>query len=584
MPVEVLTAAFQIKVDGSPLGEPYYHALHSATVDTSLHLPDMAVLEFRLDSLDLLDGTTVAALGKEIEILANSNSAGGDRSTEESVFKGRVAAIQASYGAEHEPRLVVRAYSGAYGLQLGSHVRTFVNVKDSDIASKIAGEAGLQVKVDSTAVVHDHVFQANQSDWDFLQQRARLNGFVLVSKGNQIKFVKPSSLAGAAISLEYKTSLIDLDITVTSAGQATEMSAQGWDPAQKKAVSARSTSPEWKTASIGNTIKAGALGDLHAQSAKLLTTSATASTQQAQGIAKAEFDRGASQYVHAHGICAGNPLVNAGGRVKLEGVGTRFSGEYTVTRARHILNNKGGYTTEFWIGGMDRGTLASALTPEGQSTVRSPWVGLVPAIVTNNKDETAAARVKVKYPWLDDGLESHWARLVAPGAGQNRGLIMLPEVNDEVVVGFLQGDFNHPYVLGGVWNGKDDNPLGMKAVSGGNVELRQLKTRAGHEITLDDTKGGEKIQLLDSKGNTVVIDGGGKQILIETVGDFIVKAQGAIKITGKSIEMEGKAGDVKMKGINVAAEGSAKLALKAPLIDAAGSGPVTIKGTPVAIN
>ena len=581
MAIDTLTAAFQIKVDGAQMSQAYYQALHSVTVDTSLHMPDLATLEFRAEKLDNLDSDYLAQMGRDLEILAATHRP-GSASDEGVIFKGTVTAIQGSFAANHEPRLVVRAYSAAYALQLGTRFRAFVNVTDGDIARKVISDAGLEAQVDSTSVLHKHVFQPNISDWEFLQQRARAIGYVVVGKGKKVKFVKPVTLEGAAEELEYNTTLIDLDITLTAAGQATEVEANGWNPQEKKAVSARSNNSTWKTTTLESGAPTKALNGIRAGNAKRLTTLGHALQNEAEGVAKAEYDRGATQFAHARGTCSGNPGINAGTRVKLVGIGTRFSGEYTVTRARHVLNNKDGYTTEFWIDGTHRGTLASALLPEGQAAPRQHWSGLVSAIVTNNQDDEGQARIKVKYPWLDDGQESSWARLVAPGAGKDRGLIVVPEVNDEVVVGFFQGDFNQPFVLGGVWNGKDGPPA--KAVSSGEVQVRQFKTRIGQELTFDDTKGSEKIQILDTKGNKVVIDGGGKQILFQTDGDFIVKAQGQVKITGKSVDVTGSSGDVKLKGINVAAEGSAKAALKAPLIDIAGSGPVTIKGAVVKIN
>jgi uncharacterized protein involved in type VI secretion and phage assembly len=93
------------------------------------------------------------------------------------------------------------------------------------------------------------------------------------------------------------------------------------------------------------------------------------------------------------------------------------------------------------------------------------------AIVTNNNAEDDYGQVKVKYPWMDDSQESFWARIAGPGGGKQRGLYFLPEVDDEVLVAFEQGDFNHPYIIGGLYNGKDAPPLAVgDVVSGGKVK------------------------------------------------------------------------------------------------------------------
>jgi uncharacterized protein involved in type VI secretion and phage assembly len=81
------------------------------------------------------------------------------------------------------------------------------------------------------------------------------------------------------------------------------------------------------------------------------------------------------------------------------------------------------------------------------------------ALVTQNKDDKGLCRVKVRYPWHDSPTESYWARLATPMAGKERGMVLIPEVGDEVLVGFERGDLRFPYVIGALWNAKDKPPL-----------------------------------------------------------------------------------------------------------------------------
>ena len=126
------------------------------------------------------------------------------------------------------------------------------------------------------------------------------------------------------------------------------------------------------------------------------------------------------------------------------------------------------------------------LTPADQS---NRVYGMVVGVVTNNKDPDALGRVKVKFPWLSDTDESHWARVVTPMAGGGRGFYFLPEVDDEVLVGFEHGDVGLPYVLGSLWNGKDKPP---EKNDDGKNNLRVIKSRSGHLIRLDDTDAKER--------------------------------------------------------------------------------------------
>jgi uncharacterized protein involved in type VI secretion and phage assembly len=113
----------------------------------------------------------------------------------------------------------------------------------------------------------------------------------------------------------------------------------------------------------------------------------------------------------------------------------------------------------------------------------------------------------VRFPWLKDDLESRWARLVSFMAGPDRGGVFRPEVGDEVLVLFEQGDLRFPYILGGLWNGSDAMPS-LRGADAGN-DIRLIKSRSGHTIVLDDTTGSETITISDKSGNIVELSSTG---------------------------------------------------------------------------
>jgi uncharacterized protein involved in type VI secretion and phage assembly len=162
--------------------------------------------------------------------------------------------------------------------------------------------------------------------------------------------------------------------------------------------------------------------------------------------------------------------------------------------------------------------------------------------VTNNQDPDGLGRVKVKLPWLSEEIESHWARVVTPMAGKGYGVYFLPEVDDEVLVAFEHGVMEFPYVLGALWNGKDTPPVSNED---GKNNLRTIKSRNGHVITLDDTEGQEKIIIRDKTGkNALVIDSAQNTLTIQVEGDLTLTTQG--KITLKS-----GGGDLALEGRNI---------------------------------
>ena len=164
-----------------------------------------------------------------------------------------------------------------------------------------------------------------------------------------------------------------------------------------------------------------------------------------------------SAFAEADGLARGNPKLKAGTPVSVSVVAEDFAGGYTLTHTRHVFDHEG-YRTELVVSGRQERSilgLTGASSTERARPGDRRSTGSSSAIVTNNNDPDKLGRVKLKFPWLADTYESDWARIVQLGAGPDSGAVFLPEVNDEVLVAFEFGDIRRPYVLGGLWNGKD---------------------------------------------------------------------------------------------------------------------------------
>jgi len=192
--------------------------------------------------------------------------------------------------------------------------------------------------------------------------------------------------------------------------------------------------------------------------------------------------------------------------------------------------------------------------------------GVVVGVVTNNQDPDGMGRVKMKFPWLSDQDESNWARVAAPMAGPERGIYFLPEVNDEVLVAFENGDPAYPYVIGALWNGKDAPPA--KNDDGKN-NVRVIKSRSGHVIRLNDEDGKEMIEIIDKGGkNRIVIDTAKDTITITSGKDVVFSAaQGTLKFEAQKVEIKSTA-DMKLEaGANLEAKAAAQMTLKGATVD-----------------
>jgi uncharacterized protein involved in type VI secretion and phage assembly len=153
--------------------------------------------------------------------------------------------------------------------------------------------------------------------------------------------------------------------------------------------------------------------------------------------------------------------------------------------------------------------------PREAAPERDRISGAVVGVVSSIADPDGLGRVKVRLPWLKDDVESRWARVVSFMAGPSRGGVFRPEVGDEVLLVFEQGDMRFPYVLGGLWNGSDAMPSERGADADNN--LRLIKSRSGHTVILDDSAGAEKITITDKSGNTVELSSSGVVIRSDAI-------------------------------------------------------------------
>jgi uncharacterized protein involved in type VI secretion and phage assembly len=185
--------------------------------------------------------------------------------------------------------------------------------------------------------------------------------------------------------------------------------------------------------------------------------------------------------------------------------------------------------------------------------------GVAAGIVTNNQDPEGLGRVKVRFPWLSDDNETDWVRIATLMAGPDRGSFFLPEVDDEVLVAFEHGDINRPFVIGALWNGVDNPP---ESNSDGRNNIRKIRSRSGHEIIFDDNgaAGQEKIEIHSNGGHRIVLDDslGGEKI-------EIVDKSGSNKVSIDSVQNA------------ISIESGLQLSIKAQIIEIEAGASMTLK-------
>jgi uncharacterized protein involved in type VI secretion and phage assembly len=582
-----------IQLNGSALSDEMEALLEQVVVDHHQHLPDMFAITFHDPDRDVL-GKLNATIGDAVTIKVTPP--GG---SPETLIKGEVTGFEAEYGATRL-RTVLRGYDMSHRLHRGRRTETYKNVTDSDIARTVASRASLTVgKIDSTSGTHDHVSQANQSDWDFLKSRAREIGYELAMEDGKFNFRKPIQASAAPqngtyqnhsdpLQLVFGDDLIEFRPRVTSAEQVNDVKVRGWDPVQKQTVIGSANAATVTTDSLRD--NPASLANKFGGPTFTAVNRPLAQQAQVDGAAGSIAELISSAFAEADGLANGNPKLKAGATVSVGVVGDKFSGKYTLTSARHVFGEQG-YRTHFAISGrQDRSLLglASLGASNGHASAGGqPINGVVVAIVTDNNDPNNTARVKLKFPWLDDSYESDWARLAQLGAGPNSGAVWIPEVNDEVLVAFENGDIRRPYVVGNLYNGVDTPNEGSGLFDNGKVKRRGFISRMGHKFIFFDDANKSGIAFISSDGNLKIslnetnseihISSQGK-VHVESQQDMTLESQGNLKLSAQQgITLEAQSNLSLKGGSGATLDGGPQLEVKA-------SGQLKVSGAMVDVN
>lgn len=569
----------QLEIDGQPASQDLMDDVLQLSVEESLHLPSMFTIVLQNSAFpgrsdeSVWENADKFAMGTAIRIgfvPVGGNDTGW-------VISGEVTAIETQFTSGSQAPIIIRGYENSHRLHRGRYNRSFQNMTDSDIVRKVIGEVGIRAgTIDDSTTVHSYVFQENQTNMEFLRERAARNGFELFVQDGKLHFRKPKQ--DESVNLEWLVNLTSFRVRVTSAEQVQSVEVRGWNYKQKQEiVSAQSANTVLTSIQHGK----GQTTATKYQSGSpklIMVNQPIASVDEAQKMAKALFNELCDEFVHADAQALGNPKLRPGRVVKLKDTQHikmgKYAGDYYITETHHLFDART-YTTAFSVRGLRGGDLLSLLSP---ATSLQPGQTLMIGLVTNNNDPDKLGRVRVKLPTLTTEHESEWARVVAIGAGKNRGFDCLPEIDDEVLVGFEHGDIHRPFVIGGLWNGKDapPEPVGDSVTNSG-VRLRTFKTRVGHYLQfVDEDKGISKkgVCIKTAGGHKIYLNDTEKLVEVQTNGGHFLKLDD-LKL---SISMESK-GSISIKAATQATiEATAGLTLKAP------TGVVTVQGLMIKLN
>lgn len=516
--------------------------------------------------------------GKKIEIQL------GYRSKNDSVFKGIIVKHSIKI-RQSGSLLILECRDEAVKMTSSINSRYYTDKKDNEIMEEIIDLYGLQKDIKTTQVSHKEVVQYESSDWDFILCRAEANGLVIKVEDGKIIAAPPATSEQSVLKVQYGATLLELDAEIDARWQSKGITAQSWSATDQELVSSDAEEPS--TTENGN-LKPSELADVIGGEAHIIRHGGKLSEPELQAWANGRLLKQRLAKVRGRAKFQGFAGVMPDKVIEINGIGERFEGKLYVSGIRHSFA-KGDWHTDVQLG------LTTELFAETYNFRPLPAAGLLPAvsglqmgIVTALEDDPDGEdRIKVKLPMISTEEEGIWARLATLDAGKERGTFFRPEIEDEVVVGFLNDDPRYPVILGMCHSSakpapkpaKDDNHLKgyvsrekMKLLFDDEKKIITLETDNGNKLTISEEDKG--IVLEDENSNKITLNDSG--IEIKSSKDLILKAEKDIKVEGSNIELKAQT-EFKASGSSSAELSGASTTLKS-------DGTTTIKGSMVEIN
>lgn len=456
--------------------------------------------------------------------------------------------------------------------------RHYNDVSDSDVASKLLDDNKIKnSKVENIKTKHEQLLQSNITDWDYMISRIDVNGLICVINNGEVNIKKPKLDDEAKLELVYGADILEFHADMDARLQTAAVKTLSWDFENQKVVTTQS---EDSKAPEEGSFTRSQLAAVNNQPLEM-RTSATLTQEETQAIANAKKLRQDLSKIKAKIKYQGINKALPGDFINIKGAGKNFNGKAFVSAIQHEYSD-GDWITEATLGWNEQFFSEEtnphhAASGTGQS---SSLHGLQTGIVTGITDNNGQYRVKIRLPLVNDQDDGIYARVATLDAGDKRGTFFRPEVDDEVVVGFMNDDPRNPVILGMVHSSAKSAPLepatanpekgyvsrtGIKVIFNDEKKSIHIETPGNRVFEMDDD--GNSITVKDANGNKMVIDQGG--ISIESVKDLTIKAGSSISISAPQLSLKADG--------TLSVEGSGSTSISS-------SGITEIKGSLVKIN
>ena len=506
--------------------------------------------------------------GGEIEIKA------GYHSDEEAIFNGIILKHAIKVYKDKPSVLRVECKDKSIKLTIGRKSQYYYESTDSDIMEEIASDSAVDTDIESTSVTHAQMVKYYTSDWDFILTRSEANGKLVTTDDGTLTIKSPDGSSDPVLSLTYGGNMLEFEAIMDASYQLSSIQSYSWNAAdqemfQIEAASASVTTP-------GN-ISADDLTNVIELEEYQLKHAGQIRDDELQAWADGRSMRTGYGKIRGRARIQGFAGIKPGDTVELAGVGDRFNGTALVSGVQHEINLKN------WETQLTFGLSPDIFSDTQRDIVSAQGSGLLPGIsglqiglvTALEGDPDGEDRIQIRIPMIDPEEQGTWARVASLDAGDSRAVFFRPEIDDEVVVGFLNDDPRNPVVLGMVHSSAKPSPIAasddnhekgivtrseMKMMFDDEKISFTLETPNGNRLSISDEDG--EMKLVDENDNTVTLNADG--ITIESAADINIKAGGDINMEGSNIssaastefKAEGSSGAKFSSGGSTVIEGS----------------------------
>lgn len=586
-------ATFAVKVNGSAVpDELSIFSVHIEKRVNRIATARIVVLDGEPDTQDFpASSSSTFVPGASLTIEAGYDS--NNTMLFQGIITGQSIRIDELIGSALE----VECRDEAVKMIVGRKCLTFSNQKDSDIISSIIGTYGLTADVTATSTVWPEQVQYYATDWDFVLARAEANGMIVTTINGKVSVAKPDANTSSVLTVGYGDGLMEFNADMNAITQLSSVTASTWDY-KNQAVS---TGQAQNNFSGPGNITSSTLAEVVGLSTYQLQTSAALESADLTNWSNAQLVKSEYSKIQGTAKFQGSSAVDIATYITLQGLGDRFNGDYFVSGVTHDLS-EGNWLTEVNVG------LSPMWFTEEPDVVAPPASGLLPGVrgLLNGtvkqmyNDPDTQYRILVEVPLFDQNGAGIWARLSNFYSTNGAGAFFLPEVGDEVVLGFLNEDPRYPVILGSLYSGTKIKPFNgldpndknsTKAIvskSGISMQFNDtdiiftLATPNKNTIVVSDKD--KQISITDQNSNTIVMSSDG--IKMSSPKTITIEASQKLVLNGaQGVTIASSGGDVQVSGINIketaqsqySAEGSLTAQLQ-------GGTETTIKGAMVMIN